>query len=370
MNTSHAGDHPVTFLFAYFEPTLGMESVAKDLLEELPHSGQLRAVAVGGPAWASSGIATRSLGPRLTGARKVFSVWRLWRSRRMFQGSQVVLVGVWVAIPFLLLPGWRKRRCVVWEHSLMQEKIDSARGLQVLAKLARLVYKRADSVVCVSLPLTEDVRALTGHPNVVTIPNLIGPERRGPDDLATQRPDRDASHLVTVGSLTKTKQQAVVVEAMPLLDPATTLSIVGDGPERSAIEERVRQLRLGDRVTFHGHVEHSESVRLIGEGDLMVHPSAGETFGMVYFEAAQSDTPVLARQNRIAAAFIPEFVPGAMFTGGAAELAAAIIDRRAHPSEAETRSAFERRSHHLGRDAIVDQWSKQLNLRPHKVVDA
>ena len=48
------------------------------------------------------------------------------------------------------------------------------------------------------------------------------------------------------------------------------------------------------------------------DADILVHTSLGETFGFVYFEAADAALPVVSLDHRVARAFIPALVPGTL----------------------------------------------------------
>ncbi len=90
-----------------------------------------------------------------------------------------------------------------------------------------------------------------------------------PGALATPR-------LVYVGAL---DTQDGVLElgdllAAPGLERAT-LTIVGDGPVRSRLHERCRELGVNARVTFTGQVPHADVPRLIAEADIGIDPAPG-----------------------------------------------------------------------------------------------
>jgi glycosyltransferase involved in cell wall biosynthesis len=81
----------------------------------------------------------------------------------------------------------------------------------------------------------------------------------------------------------------------------------------------------------------------------------GETFGYVYFEAADAGLPVVSLDHRVAREFIPALVPGALFSGGATELADQVLELTAGPTglglEARTL-----RADRLNPDRVRAQW--------------
>ena len=75
-----------------------------------------------------------------------------------------------------------------------------------------------------------------------------------------------------------------------------TLEIVGDGPERAAVEALFAP--FGDRVTLAGAIQDPALLRQRYEqADLFLWPGVGEAYGMVYLEAQAAGTPVVAEDR-------------------------------------------------------------------------
>lgn len=72
------------------------------------------------------------------------------------------------------------------------------------------------------------------------------------------------------------------------------LVYLGDGPERAAVEERVRRAGLGGRVTVSGFVNQAEIPDWYAASDALVLPSdTMETWGLVVNEAMAAGLPVV-----------------------------------------------------------------------------
>ena len=101
-----------------------------------------------------------------------------------------------------------------------------------------------------------------------------------------------------VGRLFRKKGVDVLLRAMALVRdevPDAVLQIVGDGPERDALEQLVRELSLRDAVEMHGFVANGEIPSRIGGTWLQVVPSVWEEpFGLVTIEAMMRGTAVIA----------------------------------------------------------------------------
>ena len=73
-----------------------------------------------------------------------------------------------------------------------------------------------------------------------------------------------------------------------------TLVVVGDGPERAALERMAAELGLDGRVEFRGSVPRSEVLRLFRAADASLLPSAWENFPHTVVEALAVGCPVIA----------------------------------------------------------------------------
>jgi glycosyltransferase involved in cell wall biosynthesis len=98
-----------------------------------------------------------------------------------------------------------------------------------------------------------------------------------------------------LGRLVPEKGADILVDALALLRArgvAFRAVIGGDGPQRSALEERIDAAQLQDCVTLRGWVE--DSAAFYGEVDVLCVPSRSESFGLIVLEAWQHGVPVVA----------------------------------------------------------------------------
>ncbi|HEU4928899.1 MAG TPA: glycosyltransferase family 4 protein, partial [Candidatus Krumholzibacteria bacterium] len=101
--------------------------------------------------------------------------------------------------------------------------------------------------------------------------------------------------LIAVGSLKPIKGVDVLLHAMaPLVrkQPRLRLVVVGDGPDRSALESLARELSMADRVSFLGLRADVDVV--LRAADALVLPSRTEALPTVLLEAMASGLPVVA----------------------------------------------------------------------------
>jgi glycosyltransferase involved in cell wall biosynthesis len=71
------------------------------------------------------------------------------------------------------------------------------------------------------------------------------------------------------------------------------LVIVGDGPQRAAMEEKVRRFGLEGDVVFTGYLPHREVLIAFKAATLCVFPSVTETQGLTVLESMAMGTPVV-----------------------------------------------------------------------------
>jgi len=99
--------------------------------------------------------------------------------------------------------------------------------------------------------------------------------------------------LAFAGRLGPQKSLGVTLDAIAAV-PKVTLAIAGDGPDRPALERRVRELGLDGRARFLGSVSRESVLRLFRAADASVLSSSWENFPHTVVEALAVGTPVIA----------------------------------------------------------------------------
>ena len=93
-----------------------------------------------------------------------------------------------------------------------------------------------------------------------------------------------------VGRLGAEKNLYALKEILTHLPEDTNVAIIGDGPERQALEKHFE----GTRTTFTGMLTGEDLARAYASLDVFVMPSESETLGFVVMEAMASGVPVVA----------------------------------------------------------------------------
>jgi teichuronic acid biosynthesis glycosyltransferase TuaC len=99
--------------------------------------------------------------------------------------------------------------------------------------------------------------------------------------------------LVSVGNLIARKRHADVLRALARLDTPPPYVIVGDGPERAALE----RLADGLDVEFRGRLAPAEALRTAQSAGAFVLPSVEEAFGVAYIEAMAAGVPAIGTRG-------------------------------------------------------------------------
>jgi glycosyltransferase involved in cell wall biosynthesis len=105
-----------------------------------------------------------------------------------------------------------------------------------------------------------------------------------------------APSLVTVAHLVARKRHADVLRALAVLSqrhPTLRYAVIGDGPERIALEGLATRLGVAERVDFHGQLPPEEAVERARRCTLFVMPSTEEAFGVAYVEAMAAGVPAI-----------------------------------------------------------------------------
>ena len=181
----------------------------------------------------------------------------------------------------------------------------TARGsdVNVLANLAwprrQILWaaRQAQRIVTVSAALAERLGALGVEAGKISVVrNGVDMERFVPVDPAEARAQlglRDGPVVASVGNLVSGKGHEIVIDALAKL-PGASLVIVGDGPERQALESRIVRLGLSRRAMLVPGRPQAELKWIYGAADAIVLASSREGLPNVLLEALACGTPAVA----------------------------------------------------------------------------
>ena len=134
--------------------------------------------------------------------------------------------------------------------------------------------------------------------------------------------------VLFVGRLALQKGVGTLVAAAELIDdPSVQVILVGDGPERPALERKAKQTGVVDRLRFVGFVAHEELPAAMSHADLLVLPSLYEELGTVLLEAMQAGLPIVASKTGGIPDVIEDGVNGLLVPPGDPEALARAVNR-------------------------------------------
>jgi glycosyltransferase involved in cell wall biosynthesis len=211
-------------------------------------------------------------------------------------GADVLLDGlVACAVPDVLMPHARRLRLVVLVHLPLGDEV----GLPPATVADRTARERATLHAATAVVATSPwaARRLAAVHGIAPDQIHVVPPGVAPAPLAVA--DEAGSRLLCVGSITPTKGQDLLVEALALLpDRDWGCLLVGPvtrAPEHVALVRNLVQRRgLSDRVALTGPLTGAALDAAYSAADLLVLPSRAESYGMVVTEALARGVPVLA----------------------------------------------------------------------------
>ncbi len=166
--------------------------------------------------------------------------------------------------------------------------------------------------------------------------------------------------LLFVGRLRYYKGVHLLVQAMPQIDPASQLLIVGVGPEYAALQQQAQAAGLAGRVHFLGEVDDATLPAVYAAADVFVLPShlRAEAFGIVQVEAQASGLPVVCTELGTGTSFVTQHGRTGFVVPPAdpAALARAVNVLLANPALARAMGAAGRRraQAHFSHAAMLD----------------
>jgi len=228
--------------------------------------------------------------------------------------------------------------------------------------LQRWIHRAATHVTAVSETVAASVVAL-GVPRarITVIANGVDTTRfhEGGGDRAALGANGATPLIGSVGCLAPRKDYATLFDALALLRARGLdfrAAVVGDGPERGALEARLATLGLGDRVRLLG--ERADVENLLPAMDVFVLSSREEGIPNALLEAMAAGRPAVATAVGGTPEVLTDGVTGWLVPAAAPEaLAGALADVLQHPDEAARRGRAARAT--AERDMSIDAMARR-----------
>ena len=208
------------------------------------------------------------------------------------------------ALPPLLLRPLFRRPVVVTEQWSVFLPQDPATLSPLMLRAARIALRRAAFVLPASRALQRGMEALGIRARYRVVPNVVDTTLFHPGDVH----EHERARLLFVGMLYKAKGIETLLDAVSRVARIRpiALEIVGDGPDRGALEQLAHELALDDVVTFAGLRPKPEVAERMRESDLFLLTSRYDNNPCALIEAQASGLPAVASD----VGGIPEILEG------------------------------------------------------------
>jgi teichuronic acid biosynthesis glycosyltransferase TuaC len=251
------------------------------------------------------------------------------------------------------------------------DDLDLIANYPVPRQWIRWAARRAAGLVTVSSGLKQRLADLGTNPERVRVlRNGVDLARFRPSDREVQRRVFGLTQgtLLAVGNLVPKKNHRLMIEALGKLQ-GIDLVIVGEGPERSAIEILVKERRLADRVRLLGHMPQDRLPDVYSAADLLLLPSIREGWPNVLLESMACGTPVVVSNFPGVADIVAAPEAGRILRNATVDgLAATVHDLLADlPARGATRAyaeGFDWQSTTEGQIALFREICEQRSNRP------
>lgn len=192
--------------------------------------------------------------------------------------------------------GGRPALVVTYHSDIVRQR----RLLRVYRPLLERTLTGAQRIIVTSRRYLETSALLRPHAaRCRVVPLAVDPARFATvelEEIARIRRLYPAPIVLSVGVLRYYKGLHHLMRAMPAVD--ASLVVVGDGPERAALEALAEQLEIAGRVHFAGRVADEDLPCYYQAADVFVLPShlRSEAFGIVLLEAMAAGLPLITTE--------------------------------------------------------------------------
>ena len=243
---------------------------------------------------------------------------------------------------------------IAWEHN---HHNDNNKYIKALVSSC----KKMDYFVSVSKELSEFYRSYLGD-KVFYIPNCL-------DKVPNKLSKLDSKNLISVGRLSKEKgfdDLLKLFKKISVMHPDWKLNIIGDGMEKNNLLELANELKLGDKVNFHGYQNKDYINETLLDSSIYIMTSHTESFGIVLIEAMSFGIPCLSYTSAQGAnEIIDDGKNGYLIKNRSEEEMIKNIDCLINDEKLRKKLGKEARikSKEYSGEVVLEKWSKLINKR-------
>jgi glycosyltransferase involved in cell wall biosynthesis len=205
-------------------------------------------------------------------------------------------------------------RIIVREANMPSLSLPEGPRPGLMRWLYRRYYPRADAVICTSHRMMAEMSGDIGvaRTRLHVLPNPVDAAALRAQVGALAARDGNEIRFVAAGRLTRQKGFDRLIEMFADLPNECRLTILGEGPERRALQAACDRLRLSGRVDMPGY--EGKPWPHYAAADVFLMPSRWEGMPNAALEALACGTPVIATPESGAIAEIAKAAPAAAVT--------------------------------------------------------
>ncbi len=184
----------------------------------------------------------------------------------------------------------KAKKRIMWIHNDVEIKLRSERKYRILWHFFKGKFRHFDAFAAVSPGIIEGFRRETGLTDVpiIPVPNTVDTAEifRKADEPTEFRADPAQYNLCSMGRLVHQKGFDILLDVFaPVARERADmhLYLIGDGPERVSLEEKIAKLGLNGRVTMLGNLKNPFPVLSRMDGFALTSRYEGQ--GIVLWEA-------------------------------------------------------------------------------------
>lgn len=224
------------------------------------------------------------------------------------------------------------------------------RWINRIVRAAKMVY--ADG-----FQLCADVKTITGRECRFLASARALPV---PDGSTVPFKPADAVHLIFVGRYHKNKGPDLLLEAVTFLSPETKnrirIHLFGLGEMEEQLKEYCLAKNLADTVNINGPINARDLANRLKQAEFLLIPSRIESIPVIFSDALQSATPVIAMPVGDLPRFIKDFGCGILANDTSAQAFANAIEMAVQQKKAGFASSVQSAYQKFKISHSVDQW--------------
>lgn len=243
---------------------------------------------------------------------------------------------------------------IAWEHN---HHNNNKKYIKSIVNSCR----KSDYLVNVSNELSEFYKKYLGKKSIY-IQNCL-------DYVPSKISKLDSKNIISIGRLSKEKgfdDLLKLFKKISLKYPDWKLNIVGDGMEKNKLLSLAKELKLGDKVVFHGYQNKDYINELFQDSSIYVMTSHTESFGLVLIEAMSYGVPCISYTSAQGAnEIITDGVDGFLVdnrdeTDMINKISMIIDDEKLRKKLGKN---GKQKSKNFTGDVVLEKWSKIINSR-------